>query len=123
MSNFSFSHGVFKRLVLQTRKNQGLFGKGLRETIMVHQMCTDTCSFFKHSFGHTCTMLSSISDSIFCEKGGDNKAWEEQKKQLLADMESERQHHQKLVKEHNRLLQRFENMQGEMQVILAIAWV
>ena len=29
MSNFSFSHSVFKRLVLQTRENQGLFGKGL----------------------------------------------------------------------------------------------
>ena len=28
-SNFSFSHSVFKRLVLQTRKNQGLVGKGL----------------------------------------------------------------------------------------------
>ena len=28
-SNFSFSHSVFKRLVMQTRKNQGLFGKGL----------------------------------------------------------------------------------------------
>ena len=28
-SNFSFSLSVFKRLVLQTRKNQGLFGKGL----------------------------------------------------------------------------------------------
>ena len=28
-SNFSFSHCVFKRLVLQTCKNQGLFGKGL----------------------------------------------------------------------------------------------
>ena len=28
-SNFSFSHGVFKRLVLQTCKKQGLFGKGL----------------------------------------------------------------------------------------------
>ena len=27
--NFSFSHSVFNRLVLQTRKNQGLFGKGL----------------------------------------------------------------------------------------------
>ena len=26
---FSFSHSVFKRLVLQTRKNQDLFGKGL----------------------------------------------------------------------------------------------
>ena len=28
-SNFSFSYSVFKRLVLQTHKNQGLFGKGL----------------------------------------------------------------------------------------------
>ena len=28
-NNFSFSHSVFKRLILQTRKNQGLFGKGL----------------------------------------------------------------------------------------------
>ena len=28
-SNFSFSHSVFKRLVMQTRKNQGLFGKGI----------------------------------------------------------------------------------------------
>ena len=28
-SNFSFSHSFFKRLVQQTRKNQGLFGKGL----------------------------------------------------------------------------------------------
>ena len=31
MSNFSFSHSVFKRLVLQTHKNQGLFGKGLKD--------------------------------------------------------------------------------------------
>ena len=31
MSNFSFSHCVFKGLVLKTRKNQGLFGKGLKE--------------------------------------------------------------------------------------------
>ena len=30
-SNFSFSHIVFKRLNLQTGKNQGLFGKGLKE--------------------------------------------------------------------------------------------
>ena len=29
-SNFSFSHCVFKRLVLQTGKNQGLFAKGLQ---------------------------------------------------------------------------------------------
>ena len=31
MNNFSFSHSVFKRLVLQTCDNQGLFGKGLKE--------------------------------------------------------------------------------------------
>ena len=30
-SNFCFSHSVFKRLVLQTLKNQDLFGKGLNE--------------------------------------------------------------------------------------------
>ena len=28
-SNFSFSHSVFKRLILQTHKTQSLFGKGL----------------------------------------------------------------------------------------------
>ena len=26
-----FPHSVFKRLILQTRKNQGLFGKGLKD--------------------------------------------------------------------------------------------
>ena len=34
-SNFSFSRCVFKRLVLQTRKNQGLFGKGLIVTFQL----------------------------------------------------------------------------------------
>ena len=35
MSNFSFSHHVFKGLVLQTHKNQGLFGKGLIVTFQL----------------------------------------------------------------------------------------
>ena len=36
MSNFSFYLSISKRLVLQTRKNQGLFGKGLnREAAML----------------------------------------------------------------------------------------
>ncbi|XP_052263994.1 unconventional myosin-Va-like isoform X4 [Dreissena polymorpha] len=48
---------------------------------------------------------------------GGNEKWEEQRRMLIAEMESERQHHQRLVKEHNRLLQRFENMQGEMQML------
>ena len=30
---FLFSSSVFKRLVLQTRKNQGLFGKGLKSML------------------------------------------------------------------------------------------
>ena len=37
MSNFSFSHSVFKRLVLQTRKKQGLCGKGLRRGVVSEQ--------------------------------------------------------------------------------------
>ena len=34
MSNFSFSCSVFKLLLLQTCKNQGLFGKGLNNKIL-----------------------------------------------------------------------------------------
>ena len=46
MSNFSFSHSAFKRLVLQTHKSQGLFGQGLRlalcsKGLMHHR---DACS-------------------------------------------------------------------------------
>ena len=33
-SNFSFSNSVFKRLLQQTRKKQGLFGKGLQKHIV-----------------------------------------------------------------------------------------
>ena len=35
MSNFSFSHSVFKIMILQTCVNQGLFGKGLTNITMV----------------------------------------------------------------------------------------
>ena len=39
--NFSFSHSVFNRLLLQTRKNQGLFRKGLKISISyLHQVTT-----------------------------------------------------------------------------------
>ena len=37
-SDFSFSHIVFKRLVMQTCKNQGLLGKGLMSTLTFSQM-------------------------------------------------------------------------------------
>ena len=39
-SNFSFSHSVFIRLVLQTRKNQGLFGKGLSKSVIILYILT-----------------------------------------------------------------------------------
>ena len=40
-NNFSFSRSVFKRVVLQTRKNKGLFGKGLT-TLKRHAQKTPT---------------------------------------------------------------------------------
>ena len=43
-SNFSFSHCVFKRLVLQTCKNQGLFGKGLTQWLIIC-LLTELCGF------------------------------------------------------------------------------
>ena len=45
MSNFSFSRNVFKRLVLQTCKNQGLFGKGLNGALCRYQ------HYFSHHHG------------------------------------------------------------------------
>ena len=51
MSNFSFSLSVFKRLLLQTRKNQGLFGKGLMPSFIFQQ---------KQNEGHI--FLYSITD-------------------------------------------------------------
>ena len=36
-NNFSFSHSVFKRIVLQTCKNQGLFGKGLMHSNILNR--------------------------------------------------------------------------------------
>ena len=49
-SNFSFSHSVFKRIELQTRKNQGLFGKGLREEEFLRiSSCPRSASSSPHS--------------------------------------------------------------------------
>ena len=37
-ANFFFSHSAFKRLVLQTRENQGLFGKRLNRIRYYHEL-------------------------------------------------------------------------------------
>ena len=46
---FSFSHSVFKRLVLQTCQNQGLYGKGLRN-IVGEKMVVSSIFSFAHVF-------------------------------------------------------------------------
>ena len=56
MSNFSFSHSVFKRLVLQTCQNQGLYGKGLMQ-IMVIWICFIYCIVFK---------ITSVYFHLYC---------------------------------------------------------
>ena len=42
-SNFSFFISVFERIVMQARKNQGLFGKGLKEIQESMDRCTGHC--------------------------------------------------------------------------------
>ena len=47
-TGFSFSHSVFKGLVLQTHKNQGLLGKGLKQHLIRHlQMVSSFCHLVK----------------------------------------------------------------------------
>ena len=42
-SNLSFFHSVFKRPVLQTRKNHGFFGKGLRKFSLLTKLMFFFC--------------------------------------------------------------------------------
>ena len=47
MSNFSFSHSVFERLVTQTRKNKGLFGKKVNNEKHCEAEKVQVCIWFK----------------------------------------------------------------------------
>ena len=55
-SNFSFSHSVFKRLVLQTSKNQGMFGKGLNLKLLSANSFSLEESKICHLLTHSHTM-------------------------------------------------------------------
>ena len=66
-SNFFFSHSVFKRLVLQTRENQGLFGKGLRrvENILGKENMLVTSMFsFSNNVFQKVSILGSLKVRI-----------------------------------------------------------
>ena len=65
VSNFSLSRSVFKRIVMQTRKNQGLFRKRLNGLIMVtsiiflHITALSTVSTARAPAAALCTFSSS----------------------------------------------------------------
>lgn len=43
--------------------------------------------------------------------------FEREKQQLLAEMDAERSHHQRVLKDYNRLQQRYENLQDEVETL------
>ena len=62
-SNFSFSPSVFKRPVLQTRENQGLFGKGLIATFQLPSAASLNLEWSQNGvFGNG---LISVSAALF----------------------------------------------------------
>ena len=62
MSNFSFSHSVFKGLKVQTRNNQGLFGKGLNATY------SHFCGIGRRQCHYEFNMVFRKSCNVFCAK-------------------------------------------------------
>ena len=62
MSNFSFSHSVFKRLVLQTHKDQGLFRKELSHKLSLPANLSETTFFCETTpwfFPQNCLKISN----------------------------------------------------------------
>ena len=80
-SNFSFSYGVFKRLVLQTRKDQGLLGKRSIYTNVFLQLTTAqsviTSSGVFCMLGRwpLCTLMNKLKLNIF-QLGNDIGWWQ-----------------------------------------------
>ena len=67
-SNFSFSHSVFKIVVLQTRKNQGLLGKGLNGKLDIDKTIEFSLKIWKTLLVKEKMLVTSIcsfSHSVF----------------------------------------------------------
>ena len=64
-SNFSFSHCVFKRLVLQTSKNQGLFGKQLKHPLIQYRGEIFLCSIGQN---FSTIKKSQVNIIMWCKK-------------------------------------------------------
>ena len=66
-SNFSFSHSVFKRLQLQTRKNQGLFGKRLINTLCLFFYTSVSCPEDRVACNGRCIPKGQTCTEVICE--------------------------------------------------------
>ena len=68
-SNFAFSSSVYKRLVLQTRKNQGLFGKGLKQLLDSMYRCAGRRNITEILFKMVLNTIQSVSMLMYiCTK-------------------------------------------------------
>ena len=70
-ANFSFSYSVFKRLVLQTHKNQGLFRKGLiiyNQTINFYQTTHTNTTLTLHKNIQTIIEMQKRTQKSFINK-------------------------------------------------------
>ena len=67
-TNSSFSHSVFKRLALQTRKNRGLFGEGLGKLcvkLLNFESEMEEIKFLPQPSTSTCTVNYKGKGSLF----------------------------------------------------------
>ena len=74
-SNFSFSHSVFKKLVLQTRKNKGLFWKELtpcNESVDLFPLFLCLQIYIKHA-QITIIVIIDCSSSNLLDSGPKNE--------------------------------------------------
>ena len=72
MEKLLVSHSVFKRIVLQTRKNQGLFGKESKQKCIV--TCTVNVSLLYQStkYKFNANKIEENVDKTVSEKNGEN---------------------------------------------------
>ena len=70
LSNLSFSHGVFKSLVLQIRKNQGLFRTELsKPEISKHYKFQQQPIYYKMYLNHALEKGGLIPSKTFHDRG------------------------------------------------------
>ena len=107
-SIFSFSHNLFKRLLFLTRKNQGLFGKGLTAKVISWRSVTHMCFLaFSHQYQHNFSFQSHrlLFSHASAEVRGENV--QERKFATTGDQTHNRQGRKMMQKGENTLYKIF----------------